>query len=135
MERTIDIGGVPCRLKTSAALPRLYRQLLGRDVFADVGAVFALFGRQEDDDRVKLEIDTDGASGEQLRGLDFIEDLTYIMHKHGDPAQPDTVEEWMAQFDDAGAVFDVIGDVLGLWFADNRQTATAQKKTGRPTGK
>lgn len=132
MERTVNMGGMECRLKASAALPRLYRQLLGRDVFADVGAILALFmpaEQPEEEGRLRLEIRE--VSPEQIRGLNLVEDLTYAMHKHADPAQPDNVEAWLEQFDDPGAVFDVLGDVLELWFSDNKTTAAAQKKTGR----
>ena len=137
MEKMIRIGGKDCRLKTSAALPRLYRQILGRDIFKDVGSILYLFGSEQEGetDTVKLEIVADEGSPEQIRGLNFIEDLTYIMHKHGDPAQPDTVEAWLEQFDDAGAVFEVVADVLGLWFAENAQTSVSEKKTGKSTGK
>lgn len=135
MERTVSIGGVKCRLKTSAALPRLYRQLLRRDVFADMSAILALFAQPEkdagEDEKLKLKIDIAQATEEQLRGLDMIEELTWIMAKHADPLQPDTVEEWLAQFDDAGGVFDALGTVLEMWFAENKQTSTEQKKTGR----
>lgn len=141
MEKTIRIGGKECRLKTSAALPRLYRQLLGRDIFKDVGSILYLFGTSEGEEEdgekttVRLEISADEGSTEQIRGLNFIEDLTYIMHKHGDPTQPDNVEAWLEQFDDAGAVFEVVADVLGLWFAENAQTSVSEKKTGKSTGK
>ena len=127
MERTITIGGKKCRMAASAALPRIYRRTFRRDIFEDVGLLAALFPDDGDDGGKATE--------EQLDAMALVEDLAYIMHKHGDPSQPETVEEWLAQFDDPGAVFDALADVLLLWNGNMAQTAVAEKKTGRPTGK
>ena len=97
MEKIVKIGGKDCRLKTSAALPRVYRLLLGRDIFQDVHTMVTtlsttwMASQQKD-----VELPSKEA---QLEAVTLVENLAFAMHKHGDPSQPNTVEKWLEQFD------------------------------------
>lgn len=113
MEKTVKIDGKDVRLKCSAGLPRLYRLLFNRDVFTD-------FSEAITDDRKK---------GTVVVSLDLMEDLTFAMAKHADPAFPyPDVENWLGSLDDPGAVTDVLPDVLDLWSADKTTLAEPKKK-------
>jgi len=124
MERIINLGGVPCKMKTSAALPREYRKQFNRDIFSD----FVNFVQMEE-----IPGDEEGKQQIMIRDLSGLENLAYAMHKHGDPAQPDTVEAWLEQFDDPYAVIGAVGEIMALWLNETKTTSVAQKKTGQPT--
>lgn len=113
MEKTIKIGGIDCRLKTSAAVPRLYRIAFNRDLIVDMDDLFK---------------NTKEGGGLQPENINTLEQFCYICHKHGDKTQPDTIEEWIEQFDDVGAIYIVLKDLVGLWNGEIEQKSTAKKK-------
>lgn len=136
MEKIVKIGGKDCRMKTSAALPRLYRLLLEREIFEDVHNMIQTITRTaaaQADETGKIEAPDKAA---QLEAVTIEENLAFIMHKHGDPAQPDTVEAWLSQFDDEDAVIDagVVMEIINLWNHETETTADAKKKKDQSTG-
>ena len=133
MEKIIRIGGKDCRMKNSAALPRLYRSLLNREVFEDMGVITDVLAPKDEKEEKGKKIDLSTATSEELTALGYVEDLAFVMHKHGDPTQPNTVEAWLEQFDDPAAVFNVVFEILTLWNSGIVRTSDAQKKTGQST--
>lgn len=118
MEKNINIGGIECHLKCSAAVPRLYRDTFGEDIIIsleDLGA----YAREK-------------GFGASLRPQDLraLENLAYIMHKYGDPSQPDTIEEWLEQFP-VDAVYKANAEVLGLWNENNITISKSKKNIER----
>ena len=112
MEKTITISGKECTFKSSAALPRLYRSKFGRDIFVDLS---------------KLE--KEAKKGEALppSSLELFENIAYIMHKHGDPGQPDDIEKWLEQFETFD-IYLVLPEIIKLWQLENITTSVAKKK-------
>ena len=134
MEKIVVIGGKDCLLKTNAALPRLYRLLLRREIFQDIDAllkiVAAVYKAQTEKDAPAPTVD------EQLDLLTLVENIAFIMHKNGDPAQPNTVEKWLEQFDDETALTspDVLTAIIDLWNHDAETTSKERKKKDQSTG-
>lgn len=116
MEKTVLIEGKEVKLKSSAALPRIYRVKFGRDLFSD----FYKIQRDEkkDDDQSVLPASM----------MEIFENIAYLMAKHADPSQPDTIEEWLEQFSNAFSVYKIMPDVMEMWTEENKQTVTAKKK-------
>lgn len=136
MEKIVKIGGKDCRLKTSAALPRLYRLLLGREIFEDVHNMIQTITRTaaaQADETGKIKAPDKEA---QLEAVTIEENLAYIMHKHGDPSQPNSVEAWLSQFDDEDAVIDsgVVMEIISLWNHETITTTKEKKKKDQSTG-
>jgi len=135
MEKTVKIGEKKCNLKTNAALPRLYRILLGRELFEDMGQLLKtvgdVYGSQVDEEKEAPPI------GDQLNLLTLLENITFAMHKNGDPAQPDTVEQWLANFEDEAALHDpaVLTAVIDLWNHEAEQKSRPKKKKDPSTEK
>ena len=134
METVVKIDGKEMKLKTSAALPRLYRLLLGREIFVDMHNMTSIFSRvaAAAADK-KKEAPT---QQEQLEALTMLENITFVMNKHGDPSQPNTVEAWLEQFgeEDALANAGVLGTVVSLWNHETETTAEEKKKKDKSTG-
>lgn len=120
MEKTVSICGIECRLKTSAALPRIYRKLFNRDIFADIGRLAALNDPETDAEAMNA-------------ACDVIENLAFAMHRHGDPAQPADICAWLEQFPDPGAVLNISDVLVELWIGETEQTSEPEKKTGPST--
>ena len=114
-EIKIDERLVP--FKASAAIPRIYRAKFGRDIFRDLV-------------RLKKAVPEGGnekGSDIQIDDLEMFENVAYIMAKHADPAQPETPEEWMDQFD-TFSIYEVLPQLLALWYANTRTDVEAKKK-------
>lgn len=140
MEKIVKIGGKDCRMKTSAALPRVYRLLLGRDIFQDVHTMVTTLSttwmalQQKD---VELQKDIELPSKEaQLEAVTLVENLAFTMHKHGDSSQPNSVEKWLEQFDDEAALTDseIVMELIALWNHETETTAEEKKKKDQSTG-
>lgn len=135
MEKTVKIGEKKCNLKTNAALPRLYRILLGRELFEDMGQLLKtvgdVYGAQVDETKEAPSI------GAQLDMLTLLENIAFAMHKNGDPAQPDTVEQWLAGFEDEAALHDpaVLTAGIDLWNHEASQKSRPKKKKDPSTEK
>ena len=47
MEKTVKIDGKNVRLKSSAAIPRMYRNIFGKDIFKDMMALKKAMDRKK----------------------------------------------------------------------------------------
>lgn len=114
--KQIEIDGRPVTFKASAALPRVYRLKFGRDIFEDIS---------------KLKTATEGESPEASalspETLNLFEDVAYTMAKHADDSVPDTVEEWLDQFD-VFSIYLILPQIVELWRLNEKTTVTPKKK-------
>lgn len=106
-------------MKSSAAIPRMYRMKFGRDIFVDM---LKLQKQLANSDRTESTMPIDS--------LEMFENIAYLMHKHGDPEQPTDVEEWLAQFETFD-IYEVLPEILEMWNIENKQTSEAKKEIGK----
>ena len=88
MIRTIEIDGRPVRFCVSAAVPRIYRNDCGRDIFRDM-------------QKVAEDIAASEESGGCLSAetLTTFENLAYCMARAADPEKtPESAEQWLDGF-------------------------------------
>lgn len=116
MQKEIGINGKKCLFKATAAIPRLYRIQFKRDIFKDLSKM------QKDYERTANA----GADEIPVDSIEIFENIAYLMHKHGDPGQPDNIDDWLAQFE-MFDIYQVLPQVLSLW-GDNIQTASKPQK-------
>ena len=98
MEKTIKINDKKVTFKTSAALPRLYKSMYGRDLFADMMAL------EGTDSEHALDGDV----------INTLEDVAFCMARHADSSITNDVVEWLEGFDTFG-VIKTLPDILDLW--------------------
>lgn len=115
--QNIEIDGKQVPFKASAAIPRIYRLKFGRDIFADMNK---LVESVQDGDPEASTLDN--------FSLEMFEDIAYTMAKYADPAQPDTVEEWLDQFN-AFSIYIILPELVALWNL-NSATMIESKKNG-----
>lgn len=143
MKKDIEISGVVCHFKSSAAIPRIYRLKFRRDIFADMARIHKLMEvqqrlqkEQEEAAKEKGEEieEQDVGSTLPVESLEIFENIAYLMHKHGDPSQPDSIEDWLDQFD-MFDIYKVFPEILGMWNMETEQMSQAKKKIARSTVK
>lgn len=123
MRKTIEIDGRPVSFKASAAIPRMYRLKFQRDIIRDMEYVAAAIKSQNT-----------GMSGLPVETLTMFEDMAFIMAKHADPEIPDTVDEWLDEFN-TFSIYEVFPEILTLWGLNTATMSESKKKHGPPSGK
>lgn len=138
MRKTITISGVPCQFKSSAAIPRMYRLKFNRDIFKDMTKIKKQIDIQE---KIKEDLkrqaeergeefeEDDFESGLPIESLEMFENIAYLMHKHGDPGQPNEIEDWLDQFDETFSIYQVLPEILEMWGLENKSQEKPKKKT------
>lgn len=115
-EKTLSIGGKEVKMKSSAAIPRLYRIKFKRDVFKDLSKLQTSYDNKEK------------TGGElQIENLEIFENLAYIMAYHADPSILETIEDWLDQFQ-IFSIYEVLPEILKMW-GNNFVTDSESKKT------
>lgn len=112
--KTIAICGQPVRFCASAATPRLYRLKFKRDIFADMQKLTKDF--QERNTGTDLAVES----------LEIFENVAYIMAFQADRTIPDTIDQWLDQFE-MFSIYEVLGELVQLW-GDNLFTSANAKK-------
>ena len=112
--KTIEICGQPVRFCASAATPRLYRLKFKRDIFADMQKLTKDF--QEQNAGTDLAVES----------LEIFENVAYLMAFQADRTIPDTIDQWLDQFE-MFSIYEVLGELVQLW-GDNLFTASTAKK-------
>jgi len=143
MKKDIEISGIVCHFKSSAAIPRIYRLKFHRDIFVDMEKIRKSMDVQQRLQKEKAEaakengeeIDTqDVESTLPVESLELFENIAYLMHKHGDPSQPDSIEDWLDQFD-MFDIYTILPEILMMWNMETEQMSQAKKKIARSTVK
>lgn len=112
--KTIAICGQPVRFCASAATPRLYRLKFKRDIFADMQKLTKEFQARNTGTDLAVE------------SLEIFENVAYIMAFQADRTIPDTIDQWLDQFE-MFSIYEVLGELVQLW-GDNLFTASTAKK-------
>lgn len=126
MRKTIVISGIECNFKSSAALPRIYRLKYGRDLIVDMMSLNKQITLQE---KIKEETGEENSTL-PLHSLEMFENIAFIMHKHGDPSQPQEIEEWLEQFETFD-IYKVFPEIIKLWKLENQQMSEPKKEIGK----
>ena len=127
--KTIEICGQPVRFCASAATPRLYRLKFKRDIFADMQKLTKDFQAKKAAQKAEGQAeDTEQNAGTDLavESLEIFENVAYIMAFQADRSIPDTIDQWLDQFE-MFSIYEVLGELVQLW-GDNLFTSASAKK-------
>lgn len=127
--KTIEICGQPVRFCASAATPRLYRLKFKRDIFADMQKLTKDFQAKKAAQKAEGQAeDTEQNAGTDLavESLEIFENVAYIMAFQADRSIPDTIDQWLDQFE-MFSIYEVLGELVQLW-GDNLFTSANAKK-------
>ena len=62
-----------------------------------------------------------------MNDLEIFEDVAFIMARQYDASIPDSVDEWLEQFE-MFSIYKVLPAILELWSLNNKTTAVPKKK-------
>lgn len=121
--RKIEIDGQEVAFKASAAIPRIYRLKFQRDIYKDISAL----------EKSIDEADPENSSLDTF-SLEMFENIAFVMAKHADANIPDTVEDWLDNFN-TFSIYQVLPQLIELWGLNIKTDAEAKKNFARLTGK
>lgn len=121
--RKIEIDGQEVAFKASAAIPRIYRLKFQRDIYKDISAL----------EKSIDESDPENSSLDTF-SLEMFENIAFVMAKHADANIPDTVEDWLDNFN-TFSIYQVLPQLIELWGLNIKTDAEAKKNFARLTGK
>ena len=138
MDKVIKIDGKEVGFRATALTPRLYRHKMQRDIVQDFSELERSFkkalkakGLTEPGKNATAE--EKAAYEEQLReaqlsatDLEIFENVTFVMARQYDSTIPDSVEEWLEDFN-FFSIYEVLPEILTLWHLNNATTANAKK--------
>lgn len=139
MRKTIEISGIQCEMKSSAAIPRMYRLKFGRDIFVDMRKIakqVEVQNRLKEDLKEQAKEKGEGFDESEfestlpIESLEMFENIAFLMHKHGDPSQPKEINDWLDQFD-MFDIYKILPEILEMWNLENKQMSKPKKKTGK----
>jgi len=123
ISKTIAIDGKMVEFKASAAIPRLYRIKFRRDIFQDIQKLAKAYEETIDKDKIFQIVD-----------LEIFENMAYIMAKHANPDIPNTIEEWLEQFN-VFSIYEILPVILELWNLNQETLVISKKKLKQVTGR
>lgn len=122
MERKIDIDGKSVMFRATAATPRHYRNLIGRDMIADMSALVDA-GKKADYSAIDLEI---------------FENVAYIMAfdaaKTSGESIPSSPDEWLEGFD-TFSIYEILPQIIELWGLNNKTLVRPKANPGGRKGR
>lgn len=121
--RKIAIDGQDVAFKASAAIPRIYRLRFQRDIYKDIAQLEKSIDESDPE-----------ASNLDTFSLEMFENIAYIMAKHADANIPDTVEDWLDQFN-TFSIYQVLPELIELWGLNIKTDAEAKKNFEKVKGK
>jgi len=124
ISKTIEIDGKQIGFKASAAIPRLYRIKFRRDIFQDVQRLTSSWDEKNQDESKIFEV----------IDLEIFENMAYIMAKHANPEIPNTIEEWLEQFN-VFSIYEILPVILELWNLNQETLVESKKKLNQVVGR
>ena len=118
IQKTVKVGDRDVTFRSSAAIPRIYRLKFHRDIFKDLSKLEKSYKERDD-----------GSKDLEIEDLEIFENVAYIMACHADPTVPNTIDEWLDQFD-MFSIYEVLPEILELW-GTNLITDVEAKKNQR----
>ena len=121
--KKIEIDGRGVAFKASAAIPRIYRLKFQRDIYKDISQLEKSVSASEE-----------GNSTLDTFSLEMFENIAFIMAKHADASIPDTVEEWLDEFN-TFSIYQVLPQLIELWGMNIKTDSEAKKNFARQSVK
>ena len=116
LTKTIEISGQQVTFKASAAIPRIYRIKFQRDIYKDLASLDKAISKSDPE-----------SSDLDIPSLEMFENIAYIMAKHADNNVPDSVEDWLDQFD-TFSIYQILPEIIQLWGLNMESSSEAKKK-------
>ena len=124
LQKTVKIGEREVVFRSSATVPRLYRMKFKRDIFKDLNKLEQSYKKKGSQTGSSMEIED----------LEIFENVAYIMAYHADHTIPDTIDEWLDQFE-MFSIYEVLPEILELWGTNLITDVESKKNLAEVAGK
>ena len=112
----ISSAGNQVEFKASAAIPRIYRNRFGRDVYKDLATLSDAVGTNDQE-----------ASNLDNFSLEMFEDLAFVMYAAAHPDEHyDSPDEWLDNFQ-TFSIYQILPSLIDLWGMNTKTTIPAEK--------
>ena len=108
INKVINIGGIEVPMRASAATPRTYRQVFGKDLL------------------VELQIIKNAYENGEPIDIEVIENMAYLFAYQADPEGVKNIDEWLDQFGMTD-IYNAFEDIMTLWGGNAETTSEAKK--------
>ena len=113
LKKTVKVGDKEVTFRSSASIPRMYRIYFKRDIYTDI-------------QKLEKSFNGKGEKEFEVEDLEIFENVAYIMAKHADPTIPDSINDWLDQFEML-SIYEILPEILELW-GSNLFTGTKPSK-------
>ena len=103
LSKTIKVGDKEVAFRSSATIPRLYREKFKRDIFKDLSKLESSY-----------KGNCEAGSSFAIEDLEIFENVAYIMAYHADHNIPEDIDDWLDQFE-MFSIYEVLPEILELW--------------------
>ena len=107
INKIITIDGIDVPMRASAASPRIYRTVFGKDLFLELTKLRDAYENNNEFD------------------LEIVENMAYLFAYQANEDVPD-IDEWLDQFGIA-AVYDALPEIIALWNENEESSSKAKK--------
>ena len=122
MDKVIRIDDKDVKFRATARTPRLYREIIGRDMIIDMNQ---LANKYRKVNKAKKNGDNLSFTSKELQ---IFEDAAYVMARHATPdIEQQTADDWLDSFN-MFSIYEVLPHLLELWGLNQKTTSTAKKK-------
>lgn len=122
-KKKILIDDKEVEFAASAAVPRLYRIKFRKDLFHDMMQL-----------EKKVSANNEEESTLDIESLEVFENIAYIMAKHSNRSVPDSVEDWLDQFQTL-SIYQVLPQLIELWNINIQSDVQSKKNLAQLTAR
>ena len=124
VSKILHIDGQDVGFKASAAVPRIYRNTFGRDIYKDLTQLDAEMKKTNED-----------SSSLPIFSLEMFESLAWVMAKHYDPAGiPNNVDDFLERFN-TFSIYQILPSLLELWNMNTKTNVEPEKNSEKQSEK
>lgn len=124
LQKVVKIGDKEVAFRSSATIPRLYRMKFKRDIFKDLSRLESSY----------KEKGGKAGSSMEIEDLEIFENVAYIMAFHADHSIPDTIDDWLDQFE-MFSIYEILPEILELWGTNLITDVNSKKNLAEVAGK
>lgn len=122
-KKKILIDDKEVEFAASAAVPRIYRIKFRKDLFRDMMQL-----------EKKVSTNKEEESTLDIESLEVFENIAYIMAKHANRSVPDSVEDWLDQFQTL-SIYQVLPQLIELWNINIQSDVQSKKNLAQLTAR
>lgn len=112
IEKKVNIDGREWTFRSSALLPKKYREKTGRDLIKDMKELHNSYKQGQ--------LDTDA--------LEILERVAWVMLGYAGEDVGEDPDEWLENLDGAFSAYEALPAIFELWNTNNKTTSMPRKK-------